>query len=77
MKTVTLILPLETTTVSDSRSDSSSDSVATVGAAAAAMERQKHIKATAERQMSNSGATEVRQRRDNGETTESIAGVTA
>ena len=40
MKTVTLILPLEATTVSDSRSDCSSDTVATAGAIAAAAERQ-------------------------------------
>ena len=41
MKTVTLILSLEATTVSDSRSDISSDTVTTAGATAAATEQQK------------------------------------
>ena len=50
IKTVTQILPLEATIVSDSRSDSRSDSVATAGATAAAIERQK-------RQRCDSGAT--------------------
>ena len=48
MKTVTLILPLEETTVSDSRSDSSSDTVATAGATAGetavATEQQKRLR---------------------------------
>ena len=52
MKTVTQILPLEATTVSDSRGDSSSDNVATEGETAAATERKKrqqsNIRATAE-----------------------------
>ena len=39
MKTVTLIMPLEATTVSDSRSDSSSDTVTTAGAIASATEQ--------------------------------------
>ena len=62
MKTITVSLTLETTTVSDIRSDSSSDSVATAGA---------------ERQLSDSGATAVQQRRDNGATAEAISGATA
>ena len=42
MKTVTLILPLEATTVIDSRSDSSSDTVAKAGATAAAEEQYRY-----------------------------------
>ena len=40
MKTITPILPLEATTVSDSRSDSRSDTVAKAEATEAAAERQ-------------------------------------
>ena len=41
MKSVTLILPLEPTTWSDSRGNSRSDTVVTAGATSAAMELQK------------------------------------
>ena len=47
MKTVTLIMPLEANTVSDSRSDSRSDTVATA----------EETAASAEPQWSDSGAT--------------------
>ena len=57
MKTVTLILPLEATTVSDSRSNRSSDTVATADATAAATERQK-------RQRIDNGATMAQQQSD-------------
>ena len=63
MKTVTLILPLEATTVSDSRIDSSSDTIATAGATAAA----------AERQWSNSGVIAVRLCSDSSDSSDSGA----
>ena len=62
MKTVTLILPFETTTVSDSRSDISSDSVATAGETAA------------ERYWSDSGADS---RSDSSSDSVATAGATA
>ena len=74
MKTVTLVLPLEATTVSDSRIDSISDTVATALATAAVKERLKQYQ-------SNSGSTTAQQQSNSGGDSRSVflatAGATA
>ena len=81
MKTVNLILPLEATAVSDSRSDRSSDSVAIAGATAVSTEQQKRqqsdSRATTEQYWSDIGVTAEPHQRNSRATAEAIAGGTA